>query len=54
MVLSINIMLYYIEKFCIFKEKFLLSLKEFEWLLLNTETGSSVATYNLLGNTLKN
>lgn len=54
MVFSINIMLYYIEKFCIFKEKFLLSPKEFEWLLFSTETGSSVATYNLLENTLKN
>lgn len=54
MVLSINIMLYYIEKFCIFKEKFLLSFKESEWPVFNTATGLSVAIYNLQENTFKN
>lgn len=53
MILSINILLYYIVKVCIFKYKILLSLEEFEWKLFKTETGLPVITYNFPGNTFK-
>lgn len=53
-ILSTNILLYYIENFYIFKYEFLLSLEEFEWQRFNTKTGSSTATYNLSENTFKN
>lgn len=53
-IFSTNILLYYIEKFYIFKYEFLLSVEEFEWQGFNTETGSSAATYNLSENIFKN